>query len=204
MTDTKTRILEAALNLFSEQGYEAVSVDRIAKAVSIKAPSLYKHYKSKKDIFDSLIAEMRRRYEKHSIFAQTDWNNPDQEQEKFLSMSTEDIIEMVLKQIRFSLHDPYISKTRRLLTIEQFRIQEIADEQEKRVYTDLMKYHTGLIKFWMEHGILQDDDAELCALEFFSPISLQLYRVDRNPDCEEEALYLIQKHICHFFDLHRK
>lgn len=40
---TKQRILTEAVKLFSKEGYAAVSVDQIAKAVGIKAPSLYKH-----------------------------------------------------------------------------------------------------------------------------------------------------------------
>ena len=48
---TKQKILNEALTLFSEKGYNAVYVGDIAAAVGIKAPSLYKHYKSKKDIF---------------------------------------------------------------------------------------------------------------------------------------------------------
>ena len=49
---TKQRILLEALRLFSRKGYDAVSVEQIADAVGVKAPSLYKHYKSKQDIFD--------------------------------------------------------------------------------------------------------------------------------------------------------
>ena len=56
--DTKRRILTEALKLFSTNGYEAVSVEQIARAVGIKAPSLYKHYKSKRDIFDNIIVSM--------------------------------------------------------------------------------------------------------------------------------------------------
>ena len=44
---TKELILDAALKLFAKKGYEAVSVAEIADAVGVKAPSLYKHYKSK-------------------------------------------------------------------------------------------------------------------------------------------------------------
>ena len=55
---TKQRILTEAVQLFSKEGYEAVSVDQIAKAVGIKAPSLYKHYKNKRDIFDSILRIM--------------------------------------------------------------------------------------------------------------------------------------------------
>lgn len=42
---TKERILDEALTLFSQNGYDGTSVDHIAERVGIKAPSLYKHYK---------------------------------------------------------------------------------------------------------------------------------------------------------------
>lgn len=54
---TKERILDAALTLFSEKGYDAVSVDRIARAVGIKAPSPYKHYAGKRAIFERYSAK---------------------------------------------------------------------------------------------------------------------------------------------------
>jgi Transcriptional regulator len=47
---TKEKILEAALSLFAENGYDGTSVEQIAGIVGIKAPSLYKHYKGKEDI----------------------------------------------------------------------------------------------------------------------------------------------------------
>lgn len=50
MEDTKQRILEKSLELFSAKGYDAVSVGEIAKAVGIKAPSLYNHFPSKQAI----------------------------------------------------------------------------------------------------------------------------------------------------------
>ena len=60
--NTRDRILLEALRLFSQRGYDAVSVEQIAAAVGIKAPSLYKHYKSKRDIFDAIFEETTRRY----------------------------------------------------------------------------------------------------------------------------------------------
>ena len=60
--DTKHRILDEALTLFSEKGYANVFVADIAERVGIKAPSLYKHYKNKQAIFDAIIEEMNRRF----------------------------------------------------------------------------------------------------------------------------------------------
>ena len=53
--DTKQRILEKALELFSAQGYDSVSVGEIAAAVGIKAPSLYNHFSGKQAIFDAIV-----------------------------------------------------------------------------------------------------------------------------------------------------
>ena len=64
--DTKKRILDVALDLFSQKGYGNVYVGDIAKGVGIKAPSLYKHYKSKQDIFNAILEEMRNRYNKEA------------------------------------------------------------------------------------------------------------------------------------------
>ena len=52
---TKEKILNEALIQFSEKGYSDVFVGDIAKAVGIKAPSLYKHFKGKQEIFDSCV-----------------------------------------------------------------------------------------------------------------------------------------------------
>ena len=55
--NTKERIITEALNLFSINGYDSVSVRDIAKAVGIKESSLYNHFKNKQDIFDTIISE---------------------------------------------------------------------------------------------------------------------------------------------------
>ena len=52
---TKEKILDAALTLFAENGYDGTSVEQIANVVGIKAPSLYKHYRGKEDILNALI-----------------------------------------------------------------------------------------------------------------------------------------------------
>ena len=58
---TKERIADEALTLFSTRGYKGTSVKNIAAAVGIKDSSLYKHFKSKKDIFDTIVTEMQNR-----------------------------------------------------------------------------------------------------------------------------------------------
>jgi AcrR family transcriptional regulator len=63
---TAERIKQAALTMFTESGYEGASLSEIAKAVGIKTPSIYAHYKSKEQLFLQLIheviAEERKQY----------------------------------------------------------------------------------------------------------------------------------------------
>ena len=60
MIDTKEKILHTALRLFAKDGYEGVSVSMIAKDIGITKSALYKHYKNKRDIFDSILKQMSR------------------------------------------------------------------------------------------------------------------------------------------------
>lgn len=64
------------------------------------------------------------------------------------------VVKMVQEQIKYLLHDSYISKARKMLVIEQFRNQELANLQTKQNYTDVMIYFTALIKSFTEQGAL--------------------------------------------------
>ena len=64
---TKQRILDAALELFSTQGFEATSIAQIADAVGVRKASLYSHFDSKQDILDRLIDSIMEGYSKHSV-----------------------------------------------------------------------------------------------------------------------------------------
>ncbi len=61
MENTKKRILNEAVALFACRGYDGTSMEAIAAQVGIKAPSIYKHYKSKRDVFEAILREMERR-----------------------------------------------------------------------------------------------------------------------------------------------
>ena len=58
MTDTKTRILDAALNLFNEQGTANVTTNHIAEALSMSPGNLYYHFRNKAEIVRALFARI--------------------------------------------------------------------------------------------------------------------------------------------------
>ena len=84
--DTKQRILDEALTLFSEKGYANVFVNDIAEKVGIKAPSLYKHYKNKQAIFDAIIGEMNHRFEQQAQALSINGTDPTADAEIYKNM----------------------------------------------------------------------------------------------------------------------
>jgi AcrR family transcriptional regulator len=56
-TDTRARIQEVALKLFTEQGYEATSLREIAEVLGVTKAALYYHFKTKEDIISSMTED---------------------------------------------------------------------------------------------------------------------------------------------------
>ena len=56
--NTKEKILEEALKLFAQSGYIGTSMNDIASKLGVTKDALYKHYKSKQEILDSIIEKM--------------------------------------------------------------------------------------------------------------------------------------------------
>ena len=103
--DTKKKILDAALTLFSEKGYANVFVAEIAEKVGIRAPSLYKHYKSKRMIFDAILEEMKRSYDGQAAMLRINGNDPAADAGRFAAISEDGLVEMGVSLFRFFLHD---------------------------------------------------------------------------------------------------
>lgn len=201
--NTKQEILEAALELFSVQGFEATSVSQIASAVGIRKASLYSHFENKQAILDALVKDILDQYAKHSIFARADWDISDGTADK-RTMTPVGAAQMIQGQIRYILYDPHISKARKMLMIEQFRNPELAKLQTKQNYSDVMQYFTGLMKFLIRQGVLADDDPDIMAAQLCLPISIWINLCDREPERESEVMELVNRHIMQFFRVYQR
>ena len=197
--NTKQEILEVALDLFSVQGFEATSVSQIADAVGIRKASLYSHFQNKQAILDALVNEVLGQYVKHSVLAGTDWEKENDN----LPMMPDEAVQMIQGQIRYILHDPYISRARKMLVIEQYRNPYLAKLQTKQNYTDVLKYFTGLVKQLIRQGTLAEDDPEIMAAQLCLPVSAWINLCDREPEREEEVMILVDRHIRQFFRIYQ-
>ena len=201
--NTKQEILDAALELFSVQGFEATSIAQIVGTVGIRKASLYSHFENKQAILDALIKEVLEQYAEHSIFAMVDWNDPAFTKDK-LDMTPDAAVQMIQGQLRYILHDPAISRARKMLTIEQFQNPELAKLQTRQNYEDVLRYFTGLVGFLIRQGVLTEDDPEIMAAQLCLPITVWINLCDREPKREQEVMELVERHIRQFFRLYAR
>lgn len=196
--DTKHRILDEALTLFSEKGYANVFVGDIAERVGIKAPSLYKHYKSKKAIFDAIIDEMNLRFAEQAKALQINGTDASADSMIYRSMSEENLLKLGREFFLYYLHDDYNKRFRKMLTIEQFNNKELADMYSKLYVDDPISYQSMLLGFVASAGMLHTDNVEIMTLHFYSPIYYLLTICDRDPSREPWALTTLDAHIKQF------
>lgn len=200
---TKQRILAEALTLFAENGYEAVSVGQIAEAVGIKAPSLYKHYKSKQSIFDAILTEMERRYEEQAAAMQLNGTDAKKDVKLYENISEESLIKIGRELFLYFLHDEYVCKFRKMLTIEQYHNKELAALYTKQYVDDTLSYQGMLFRLLSQVGVLKQESAQIMSIHFYAPIYLLLTVCDRQPEREEEVLQILEQHIRQFNRLYQ-
>ncbi|NLW79505.1 MAG: TetR/AcrR family transcriptional regulator [Ruminococcaceae bacterium] len=195
---TRQRILDAALDLFSTSGYEGVSVKQIASAVGIKDSSLYKHFTSKQQIFDTLMAEMTARFEDTVSF----YKLPQGEIAKVaVEYGQRDLV--WLKKaceaiFMFFLKDPKASKFRKMLMIEQYKNSAAAHTFRSWFTDDAIRFQEALFTEMMRQGTFRQGPAHTVALQFYAPFFLLLCQYDTMPGKEDEALAILMDHVEQF------
>lgn len=195
---TKQKILNEALTLFAEKGYSAVYVADIAKAVGIKAPSLYKHYKSKQDIFNAILDEMKSNYDKKTADLNMNGSDAAKDASVFATVSEDTLMQMGIGLFQFFLHDEYSSKFRKMLTIEQFHDNDLSHLYSKQYVDDPLSYQSAIFAIISASGVFKNIKPDIMALHFYAPIYMLLTMCDRQPERESEALQLIKEHIKQF------
>lgn len=198
---TRQRILDAALALFSARGYDSVSVGEIAKAVGIKAPSLYNHFPSKRAIFDAIVEATAAQYEADTDKIDIHVQNVAQDIPAFTEITADALFEKVRQIFLYSLHDENISRFRRMMTIEQFRSPELAALYSRRYVERVLDYHAGIFRALIAAGEIQAEDSDTLAMLYVAPVLTLIGVCDRQPEKETECLARLEAHVRLFFRL---
>ena len=188
--DTKQRILSESLRLFSENGYDAVSVAEIASAVGIKAPLLYNHYKSKRDIFDSILKKMS---EADGFYA--DENDMPNVDDDYNNVSLESIKTFSVAMFKHWTDDEFAARFRRMLSLERFKNSEMAELYKSYISSGPLDYMKEVFA-GMNYS---ENDAGQLALSFYGPMFM-LYTVYDESENKKEIVSQAEMHINKFID----
>lgn len=198
--DTKREIIEKALELFAERGYDAVSVGEIAAAVGIKAPSLYNHYKNKQAIFEAIVEDTAARYERDTDNLDVHVQDVTKDFATFGHITVQALTEKVRGIFLYSLHDKNVSLFRKMMTIEQFRSPELAALYSARYVDRMVEYYANIFRNLIAAGEIANLNAITLAYAYVSPVITLLGVCDRQPEREEECLKKLGEHVKLFFD----
>ena len=193
MCKTKEKILLTSLKLFAQDGYEAVSISKISGELGMAKSALYKHYKNKRDIFDSIINRMDELdYERAREYNMPD-GNMDEIIKGYREISIDKIRIYTEVQFKHWTEEEFPSLFRRMLTLEQYRNQEMADLYQKYLVSGPIDYMTYLFA-----GITgKKEEAKQLAIEFYGPIFL-MYSLYDNKREEDDLAEMLKKHVDRF------
>ena len=188
-SDTKERILEAALGMFSKNGYAGTNIRELSASLGLVKSGVYKHYESKEAIWNALLDEMIAYYGEH--FGSPEHLPP-------VPDSLEDLVTMTMRMVDFTVHDEKVIMTRKVLTLEQFRDERARELATKHFLTGLTDIFTRIFTGMMDKGLLRKDDPAMLAFAYTTPISALIHLCDREPEKTEDAIRQVEAFSRHF------
>ena len=199
MGETREKILITALRLFARDGYEAVSVSAIAGMLGMTKGALYRHYGSKREIFDRIVERMIQ----IDVECAKEHGVPeaafDQCPAAYRNAAMENIKNFTLSQFRFCTENEFGRDFRRMVTLEQYRNPEMADWHQKVFTCGPVSYMEDLFREMMTQGVMKTGNPRLLAIEFFAPFHLLVCMSDA-PSGGEKPIDLLTAHMDNFIE----
>ena len=187
--DTKERILAAALEMFSQNGYAGTNIRELSASLGLVKSGVYKHYESKEAIWNALLDEMIAYYGEHFGSAERLPPVPD---------SPEALTRLTMQMVNITVHDEKIVMTRKLLTLEQYRDDRARELATKHFLTGLTEIFTQVFAGMMDKGLVKQEDPAMLAFAYTTPISALIHLCDREPEKTEDAIRKIEAFSRHF------
>ena len=146
MCNRKEEILIVALHLFARDGYEAVSVSQIAGELDMTKGALYRHYKSKRDIFDCIVQRMEQQDSEQARQNEVPEESIENVPEEYQNVSVEDFVGYSKSMFEYWTEDDFASSFRKMLTLEQFRNEEMQNLYQQYLVSGPAEYVKDLFK----------------------------------------------------------
>lgn len=177
-SETKKKIIDVSLELFSEQGYKGTTIRQIANAVGIKGSSIYNHFKGKDEILASIFSMYRprsfRRKMLNTEYIEEIKTNPN----CFVSIFETEILNLY--------KDQHWNKVYKLFIMEMFQNKSVEELMKQNILEDAKKAFEFFFCELKKNKLIKDMDSDFIANELFSLIMFSnievLLKNDNTPD----------------------
>lgn len=191
--NTKERILEEALKLFAQSGYMGTSMNDIAAELGVTKAALYKHYKSKQEILDSIVERMNQMDAERAKKYEMPEGNMEEVIAGYQDTALEKIKQYTNVQFLHWTEEEFPCRFRKMLTLEQYRDPEMA----KLYQTYLAKGPVAYIEKIFAGLTKNEKEAGQLALDFYGPIFL-LYSIYDGAEEKDKIVQMVEQHVEQF------
>lgn len=164
MKPTEEKIFKTAIELFSQKGFNGVSIREIARAVGIKESSIYNHYTNKDKILETIFTYYKNQMNKTSV-------SEEDLDKKIQSVSFEQFWTKGLVNFQKATEDPLLEKINNIILLEMFRDERARDIALEELFNRQQKVVSKIFTKMQKNGIITKDfDPEVLALEYTYPL----------------------------------
>ena len=157
---TKEKIFDISLDLFSQKGFDAVSVREIARGVGIRESSIYNHYKNKEAILDAIIDYYMS--ELHQS------GPPEEDEDLLMDQGPEVFFEVGARMYLERINTPTMEKIWRLVSIEMYHNEKIRNFYKKELLEEPINIWEATFAKMIEKGLIKPFNPRTLAYEYFS------------------------------------
>lgn len=157
---TKEKIFDVSLDLFSQKGYDRVSVREIGRKVGIRESSIYNHYKNKEAILDAII--------EYFITELGHSGLPEEEGESLMDQGPEVFFDVGAKMYINQINTPQMEKIWRLVSIETYHNQKIREFFKKELLENPLNIWEGTFQIMIDKKMIKPVNPRTLAYEYFS------------------------------------
>ena len=158
--NNKEKIFDVSIDLFSQYGYNGVSIRQIAGEVGIKESSIYNHYKSKESILDAILDYYIDRMLANDI--------PLSQASENLDVGFDYFYRAGLEAFASQLKDEKMSKITRLILIESYHNDKIKDFMKESIICEAITGWIVLFDLMKSKKLIRDDcDSSQLAESFY-------------------------------------
>ena len=177
--NTREEILDVALSLFSNKGYDATSLSDISAMLGVSKAALFKHFDSKEEILFSVMKMMDEEDRNRARDMNVPEDRKSESEEDYRDINKDDFISYALSQFEYWTENKRASEYRKFLSLERLRREELRIKWEENFVSGPLSYTKDVME------ALGIDGYEKKAMRLWSLMFLSYFLFDSGEDKEK-------------------